>query len=206
MTVYKRFDDVPLFRYDLIMADPNWLYENWSEAGNEKNAAQQYHCDPVDVIKKHRVGDMAAPDCLLWLWATNPMLPQAFEVLAAWGFRFVTAGHWVKTTKNQAMNWGPGYTLRTLGEPYLLAVKESGEIAEGSPFLIGKIGKPVVVPKDTPSVILGEAREHSRKPESAYRYCEKMIPDARRLDLFSRAPRAGWDVAGDEADKYEEIA
>ena len=58
---------------------------------------------------------MAAPDCLLWLWATNPMLPQAIAVMEAWGFTFKTAGHWSK--RNSAtgkLAFGTGYILPLL--------------------------------------------------------------------------------------------
>ena len=95
--------------------------------------------------------------------------------------------------------------LRSCGEPFLLAFEESGEIAEGSPFLIGKIGSPKTVARSIPSVILGKVREHSRKPQAAFNACEAMIPGARRLDLFSRTKRTGWDVAGDEADTFDEV-
>lgn len=202
MTSWRDFRDVPMFAYDFIMADPNWLLELRSPKGEAKSPQAQYHCDPVEIIKEHRVGEMAAPDCVLWLWATNPMLPAAFDCLAHWGFRFVTAGHWVKTTKNKSMNWGPGYVLRSCGEPYLIGVRESGEIAEGSPFLIGKMGSPDVVAKNVPSVILGEVCGHSRKPQAAYAAAERMMPNARRLDLFSRSDRPGWDCAGHEVGKF----
>ncbi|MEM7507645.1 MAG: MT-A70 family methyltransferase [Pseudomonadota bacterium] len=201
---FYSFDQIPLFTYDLIMADCAWLFENWSEAGTEKNASSQYDCMELDDIKALPVGHFAKPNALLWLWATNPMLPQAIETLQAWGFKFVTAGHWVKTTKNDCLNMGPGYVLRCSGEPYLIAVNEDCEaIDEGSPFLIGSVGSPSTVAKNVRSVILGRIRGHSRKPEEAYRACEALLPNARRLDLFSRQRREGWDVAGNEIDKFK---
>jgi N6-adenosine-specific RNA methylase IME4 len=42
-------------------------------------------------IKALPVAALAHPDgCALALWATAPMLPQAIEVMAAWGFTYKT--------------------------------------------------------------------------------------------------------------------
>jgi len=163
------------------MADPPWSFDNWSTAGEAKNAKAQYDCTPLDWIKELRVADLAAPDCLLWLWATNPMLPQAIEVMVAWGFTFKTAGHWSKKTVNGKQAFGTGYVLRCAGEP----------------FLIGTIGQPKCA-RNVRSVIEGPVREHSRKPDEAFAAAEALIPNARRIELFSRELRAGWDVMGDQ--------
>jgi len=181
----ESFSGLPLFAYGLIMADPPWSFDNWSAAGEKKNAKAQYECTGIDWIKSLPVNHLAAPDCLLWLWATNPMLPQAIETMAAWGFRFKTAGHWSKKTVNGAQAFGTGYILRCAGEP----------------FLIGTIGQPKVT-KSTRSVIEGLAREHSRKPEEAFAAAEKLVPNVRRLELFSRQERLGWDVWGNETAKF----
>lgn len=181
MTAFARIEDVPLFRYGLIMADPPWSFDNWSVAGETKNAKAQYDCTPLDWIKGLEVANLAAPDCVLWLWATNPMLPQAFEVMASWGFTFKTAGHWSKKTKNGKQAFGTGYILRSSGEP----------------FLIGTIGKPKCA-RNVRSVIEGPVREHSRKPDEAFAAAEALTLNARRIELFSRQERAGWDVMGDQ--------
>jgi len=181
MAIFENFADVPLFRYDLIMADPPWLFENWSKAGEGKNATAHYDCTPLDWIKGLRVADLASPNCLLWLWARNPMLPQAIEVMAAWGFTFKTAGHWSKKTVNNKQAFGTGYILRSAGEP----------------FLIGTIGKPRCT-RGVRSVIEGTVRAHSQKPEEAFAAAEALLPGARRIELFSRHERAAWDVMGDQ--------
>ena len=166
------FSGLKIFGYDFIMADPPWHFLNWSEAGEGKNATAHYECSSLDLIKAQPVGHLAKPDAVLMLWATNPMLPQAFEVMAAWGFEFKTAGHWVKRTKNNLLAFGTGYILRCAGEP----------------FLIGTLGKPKTA-KNVRSVFEGQVREHSRKPEEAFEWAEKLLPNAAgRVELYSR----GW--------------
>lgn len=186
MTVYTgSFDDLPLFQYDMIMADPPWSFENWSYKGEHKGAASKYDCMSLDDIKSLPVGHIAKPDSLLWLWATNPMLPQALEVMAAWGFTFKTAGHWGKVSENGTLSFGTGYILRSAGEP----------------FLIGTIGKPKNT-RTVRSLIIAPRREHSRKPSRAYYWAEQLVPGAKRIELFSREPRKNWDTWGNEAEKF----
>ncbi|WP_203595636.1 MT-A70 family methyltransferase [Salipiger sp. PrR003] len=183
--IFQSIEQVPLFRYGMIMADPPWQYENWSAKGEHKNASAKYDCTPLDWIKELPVGHIAAPDCVLWLWTTNPLLPQAFEVMAAWGFAFKTAGHWSKKTSNGKQAFGTGYVLRCAGEP----------------FLIGTIGSPKTA-RNVRSVIEGPVREHSRKPDEAFAAAEQLVPNVRRIELFSRQERAGWDVMGNEVGRF----
>lgn len=189
MTVYQKITDIPLFQYGMIMADPPWSFENWSTAGERKNAKSHYGCMSLDDIMVMPVGHLAQPNAVLFLWATNPMLREAIQVLEAWGFSYKTAGHWSKKTKNGRQCFGTGYVLRSAGEP----------------FLIGTLGRPKTA-RNVRSVIEGVVREHSRKPEEAYRAAEALVPDVHRLDLFSREERPGWDCFGDEIGKFKEAA
>lgn len=187
-----RVDDVPslaelpLFGFDCIVADPPWLFEQWSVKGEGKAPQAHYKCLPAETIARMRVADHAARDCWLFLWATNPLLREAFFVLDAWGFKYVTAIAWRKTTVHGKQQWGPGYVARTHHEP----------------ILIGKVGEPVMV-KALPGLFAGRAREHSRKPDEFYELLRSFLPaKARIADLFSRQNRQGVTEWGDEAGKF----
>jgi N6-adenosine-specific RNA methylase IME4 len=182
--IYSSFEDIPRLHYGLIMADPPWSFALRSAKGQAKSPQAHYRCMSADWIKALPVSHLAAPDCLLFLWATNPLLPLAFEVMGAWGFTFKTAGHWSKKTKHGKQAFGTGYILRCAGEP----------------FIIGTIGNPKVS-RRVRSVIEGPLREHSRKPDEAFAAAEELCGDVPRLELFSRQPREGWDTFGDEAEK-----
>lgn len=174
------------FGYDFIMIDPPWHFAVRSEKGEEKSPQAQYRTMSVDEIRDLPVGSLASKDCILWLWATAPMLPQAIEVMTAWGFRYSTMGAWHKKTVNGKTSFGPGYRLRSSCEP----------------FLIGSVGQPKTT-HATRNLIEGVAREHSRKPDEAYAIAEAMMPQARRADVFSRETRPGWEGCGDEAGKFD---
>ena len=183
------FGDLEPHSFDLIMADPPWRFDLRSDLGEAKSAQAKYACQDLDWIKSLPVLDLASADSLLWLYATNPMLPQALETMRAWGFTFKTAGTWIKTTVHGKIAFGTGYILRSASEP----------------FLIGTRGEPKTA-KNVRSAFHGLAREHSRKPEEGYREAERLIPNARRLELFSRTNRPGWTVWGNETGKFSEAA
>lgn len=179
----------PFGGFDLIMADPPWSYEMRSDKGHEKSPQSHYDCLSIDDICALPVSALAGPNCLLWLWSLNTMLPQALRVIEAWGFEYKTAGHWVKLTKNGKLNMGTGYILRGAGEPFLIATRGAPKTTKG-----------------VRSVIMGRIREHSRKPEEAFAEAERLMPDARRIEVFSRQRRPGWSNWGNEAEKFEEAS
>jgi N6-adenosine-specific RNA methylase IME4 len=168
--------------YDLIMADPPWRFELYSEKGEEKSPQAHYRTMALEDIRALPVAGLAKPDCLLWLWATAPMLKAQIGILEAWGFAFKTSGVWIKTTPNGKIAFGTGYVLRNAHEP----------------FLIGARGNPRTE-RDVRSVIVGRVRRHSEKPDEAFRAAEALMPGARRVELFSRTMRQGWETWGDEA-------
>lgn len=180
-----QFGALKMFGYDLISADPPWSFALYSAAGAEKSASAQYGVMSFEDIKALRVGDLAAPDCLLLLWCCEWMDPaQRSELLRAWGFTYRSAFMWRKTTVNGKVRMGPGYRVRTMHEPVLVAT----------------IGNPRHRP--FPSIFDGVAREHSRKPEEFYALIDACCPGTRRADLFSRQVRPGWDGFGNELEKF----
>lgn len=185
-----QFNDLrPAGGFDLIMADPPWAYSMWSDKGHEKSPQAHYDCMSIDEIAALPVSALASDNCLLWLWAVSPMLPQALAVIAAWGFEFKTGGHWVKTAKNGKLAFGTGYILRNAGEPFLIATRGAPKTA-----------------RNVRSVVMAQKREHSRKPDEAFAAAEQLMPEARRIELFSRQPREGWTVWGNEVTKFEGAA
>lgn len=173
--------------YDLVMIDPPWRFELYSAKGESKSAQANYRTMSLDDIAALPVMLLAKPDCLVWLWATAPMLPMQLAVLARWGFAYKSEGVWIKTTVNEKIDMGLGYTLRNAHEPFLIASTGSPKVTHG-----------------VRSVVMGRNHGHSRKPDAAYDAAERLMPHARRCDLFSRKNRPGWDAWGDEVGKYND--
>lgn len=181
------FGELETFSFDLIMADPPWRYELWSAKGQGKSADSHYRTMTTKEICDLPVSMLAARDSVLWLWATWPMLEHAQRVMRAWDFDYATGGAWHKRTTHGKTAFGTGYVLRSASEL----------------FLIGKRGEPKFT-KSVRNLIDGRAREHSRKPEEAFRAAEALMPAARRIELFSREARPGWSNWGNEATKFNQ--
>jgi len=127
--------------FPVIYADPPWRYEFAEDRGRQ--IENHYPTMPLDEIKALKVP--AADDAVLFLWVTSPKLPEGLEVLAAWGFQYVTCMVWVKD------RIGMGYYARQQHEL----------------LLIGKRGNlPVPDPEDRPSSVITAPRgQHSAKPD-----------------------------------------
>jgi N6-adenosine-specific RNA methylase IME4 len=161
--------------YPVICADPPWRYEQAVTA----TRAIENHYPTMAVEDIVALPCPADDDAVLFLWATNPKLIEAMQVMQAWGFEYRTNIVWVKDRP------GMGYYAR--GQHELL--------------LIGRRGSfPVPDPEDRPSSVLEAPRQqHSQKPDSSYALIERMYPAHKKLEMFSRRPRAGWDVWGNQA-------
>jgi N6-adenosine-specific RNA methylase IME4 len=171
--------------YSLLMVDPPWSFQLYSAKGQRKSAQAQYDCMTLDDIKRLPVGHLAAPDCVLFLWATFAMLREAMDTMQAWGFDYRTGGVWHKVTAKGKQAFGTGYRVRCAAEPWLLGI----------------IGNPVTSRRERNSII-GVVREHSRKPIEAFAWAERYMPDVKRAEVFSRENRPGWDCWGAEAGKF----
>lgn len=207
MSLHHLLSIRPAGGFGLIMADPPWSYAMRSDKGYAKAPEGQYRTMPIAEIKALPVEALAAPDCLLWLWAVNPQLPQALDVMASWGFTFKTAGTWLKRGSQGGVAFGTGYILRSSNEPFLLGTRGSPKTTRATrSSVVTYAGRDAERwSEDWPTgtvTIEAIAREHSRKPDEAFRACEELMPDARRLELFSRTDRLGWTAWGDEAGKF----
>ena len=186
--------DLPLFSYDVVMADPPWPWEAYSHKGHAKSPEAQYQTMSMADIAALRIGDLLAPGGVMFLWCTWPLIDCQAAVMREWGAAPVTGGAWAKRTASGKLRWGTGYVLRSVCEPFLIGTL-SGSGARGAAI-------PNLIETVTDSLIDGLAREHSRKPEEAYALLESLTPKTRRADIFARQRRAGWDGWGLELGKF----
>lgn len=179
-TVVPLPDDV----FNVIYADPPWRLNDEQPTPRNittRDAETHYATMALAEIKAMPVPAAAADNCVLFLWATASLLPQAMEVIPAWGFRYVNSFVWDKE------RIGIGRWVRGQHELLLIGVK-------------GRPGLPLPANLAS-SVIREKRREHSRKPDRAYEIVETYYPKAKRLELFARTARKGWTAWGAEAPK-----
>ena len=138
----------------------------------------------IDELCALPVKRLAEEDCLLFLWATFPQLPEALQLIKAWGFQFKTVAFvWLKRNK-KSPTWfyGLGYWTRGNAEICLLA----------------KRGRPQRRSASVHQFIISPVEEHSKKPDVTRDKIVELAGDLSRVELFARQKTPGWDVWGNE--------
>lgn len=176
----------PLKEYNIILADPPWEYRVWSNKGNARSPEAHYPTMSIEEIAQLPIGNIAAKDCLLFMWVTFPTLKQAFQVIDRWGFEYKTVAFvWVKQNKKApSLFWGMGYWTRANAEMCLLATK----------------GSPRRISAGVHQIVMAPIAEHSRKPDIVRDRIIELAGDLPRIELFARQTPLGWDVWGNEVE------
>src|SRR5690348_8421511 len=113
----------PSKKYKIIYSDPAWTYSDKALAGN-RGAGCKYDLMTLDLIKALPVSTIADDDCILFLWATFPLIQEALDVIKAWGFEYKTVAFtWVKHNSIGTNFMGMGNWTRANAEVVLLATK-----------------------------------------------------------------------------------
>lgn len=173
-------------KYNIIYADPPWSIQSTSQVPSGRPNARPYRAMRMCDIFALPVADIAADDCVLLLWATLPLLPEALYCIKAWGFEYKSVAFtWVKRNKSgKGWFWGMGWWTRSNPEFCLLATK----------------GKPKRVSAGIHSVLDDPVGKHSLKPARARGLIVGLCGDLLRVELFAREDTDGWDVWGDEVE------
>lgn len=168
-------------RYEIIYADPPWNYANQGCIGTMAN---YYNGMTLEEMKALPIKDIAADDCVLFMWATYPFLKEAIQLIEAWGFTYKTIGFvWIKQNRSgNGYFFGLGRWTRGNAEPCLLATK----------------GKPKRINNTISQLIFAHLTRHSEKPFEVRDKIVELVGDKPRIELFARTQSKGWDVFGNE--------
>ena len=196
--------------FGAIAVDPPWSFRsrtslqsrNWDSA---RDVEKHYQCMSSDEIAALPVGELAAPNCHLFLWITGPMLIEGahLPIMKAWGFKPSSLVFtWAKLrsafkaeqfrflpTADCDFHVGLGLTSRKCCEFVVL----------------GRKAKSMRVAKNVRELILAPRREHSRKPDEFYSRVEAYCAGP-YLELFAREQRPNWARWGLEKDKFDVAA
>jgi len=202
--------------HGVILIDPPWRFSTWSAAGRgrcpdgavtrneqrQNTPERHYSTMTFNDLLQLPVADYAARDCVLLMWAIDPMIPEALQLGAAWGFKYKTVGfYWAKERRNKGEHnkrphvkarpfpMGTGYWTRANPEQCLLFTR----------------GKPKRLSASVEKLIVSPRREHSRKPDEQYERIEALAAGP-YLEMFARQQWPGWDVWGNETDKFQVAA
>jgi N6-adenosine-specific RNA methylase IME4 len=171
--------------YNVVVIDPPWDFEVRNRlTGLDRSESNHYPTMSLEQIAALKIP--AAPDCVLALWATNPMMQHAMRLLEHWQFEYVTLITWNKRTKDMAkVRRVLGYVARGVTEHLIICKR-------GSP--------PWAIPGEQwDTAFDAPVTEHSVKPDAPYAFLESQFGRVPKLDMFARARREGWDCWGAEA-------
>lgn len=165
--------ELPSGKFSVLYADPPWSYDN---VGFDQSAASQYATMSQQELCELPIKDLCAETAVLFLWATSPLLPEALEVMGAWGFKYKASMVWVKDK-------GPGIGWFVYTRHEILLIGTKGETFH-------PLQKPI-------SCINAKVGKHSSKPNEFYGIIETMY-EGKKIELFSRNKREGWESWGNE--------
>lgn len=201
--------------HKIVHADCPWDWESWGEPGTRSPSAH-YDLMPTPEIcaywHESDLDSVVSRDAWLVMWATFPRLPDALQVIHAWGFTYSTGLPWVKCRRFATCDCGAALAPEPVnGLSYLIS-------GDTELILIARRGNPKVIAPQSGLLLefsdvqwaelawalFTERRQHSRKPDEIYRLCEAAFPGP-GLDLFSRrSERPGWTLMGNEVGKFHE--
>lgn len=172
-------------KYDLILADPPWKQRKGGirSVRPKQGRALDYPTLNMEDIKQHLIlaDKMTGNQAILFLWTIDKFLFTAQEMAESLGYKLHARMIWNKVTGIPA-----AFTVR-YGHEYLLYMYK-GNLLPVDSSARGKIH----------TVFTEQAKKHSQKPEIAYQIIETLYPTTKKLEMYARKARDGWDCWGNE--------
>jgi len=164
----------------ICVIDFPWPYETYSKKGRKK--CPKYDTMPLPEIRAlgPMLNELLPRPSVVHVWVTDGMLAEALAMCATWGWSYTTWRAWKKR------KLGLGYWKR----------------ADAEILLTFKIGKPAAPKRGTQGRTLFEGKpeenRHSSKPTTLHEEIERQYPASRKIELFARRHRIGWECYGSD--------
>lgn len=172
--------------YGLIYADPPWKQSKGGKKSVRENSSGKpldYPTCSLDEIKEHLklATESTTENSILFLWTIDKYLFEAQQIAESLGYKLHARMIWDKITGIPA-----AFTVR-YGHEYLLYMYK-GKLTPVAKDERGKIH----------TVFRERVTKHSKKPDIAYEIIERLYPDLKKLEMYARETRDGWDSFGNE--------
>lgn len=172
--------------YGLIYADPPWKQSKGGKKSVRENSSGKpldYPTCSLDEIKEHLrlATESTTENSILFLWTIDKYLFEAQQIAESLGYKLHARMIWDKVTGIPA-----AFTVR-YGHEYLLYMYK-GKLTPVAKDERGKIH----------TVFRERVTKHSKKPDIAYEIIERLYPNLKKLEMYARETRDGWDSFGNE--------
>jgi len=173
--------------YDLIVADPPWKQSKGGKKSvrpKSSGTELDYPVCTLDEIKDHlkQATSLCQGDnSILFLWTIDKYLFEAQKIAESLGYKLHARMIWNKVNGIPA-----AFTIR-FGHEYLLYMYR-GKL---TPVDLNERGK-------IHSVFTEKVQKHSQKPEISYEIINRLYPNLKKLELYARQERDGYDCWGNE--------
>ena len=172
--------------YGLIYADPPWKQSKGGKKSVRENSSGKpldYPTCSLDEIKEHLrlATESTTENSILFLWTIDKYLFEAQQIAESLDYKLHARMIWDKVTGIPA-----AFTVR-YGHEYLLYMYK-GKLTPVAKDERGKIH----------TVFRERVTKHSKKPDIAYEIIERLYPDLKKLEMYARETRDGWDSFGNE--------
>ena len=179
-------------KFGIIVADPPWSFNDklkYPKDSVKRGADAIYPTLNMPAIKALPVNELVQENAILALWVPSAMLQFGMEVVESWGFTYKQLWVWGKTSKKDPtrLAFGMGRLARNCHEPCIVGVK-------------GKYTK-FLKNHSQRNLFMHPSLPHSQKPDDIQESLELMFPQWRKVELFARRDRPGWECIGNEAPK-----
>lgn len=167
-----------------VEGSDTWLtQEEYEQMCKERDAYETMDVPGIMELHRYVTNELMNEKHNVFMWTIDKYLPQTEEIMSLLGYKLHARLIWDKGNGP-----APAYTVRFAHE-YLLWFYKKGNIILPDKDKRGAF-----------STVLREnsKRHHSQKPECAYQMLETFFPQAKKLELFARAERDGWDQWGNE--------
>ena len=172
--------------YNLIYSDPPWKQSRGGKKAVRANSSGKpldYPVIDLATIEEHlkTATQHTTENSILFLWTIDKYLFEAQSIAERIGYKLHARMIWDKVTGIPA-----AFTVR-YGHEYLLFMYK-GKLTPVAKEERGKIH----------TVFREQVKRHSQKPLIAYEIIERLYPDTKKLEMYARNKRNGWDCWGNE--------
>ena len=172
--------------YQIIYSDPPWQQQKGNKRKCRPTQGKELDYPTLDLegIKNiHKsYADKAQEKHNFFVWTIDKYLHQTEEMMKELGYTLHARMIWDKEN-----GIAPAFTVRFSHE-YLLWFYRKGNMLMPCEEMRGK----------QTTILREPATKHSKKPIVAYEMIESMFPNTRKVELFARNLRNGWESWGNE--------